>query len=342
MDKKRQEKIYELLKRGLKLNETGDELPVEWAREFFPPERREYELAYNGKETEEQVLADTMAVPFQEVSTFGQNGVDWHNKLIFGDNLQAMKTLLQMKEDGKLVNSDGTPGIRLIYIDPPFSTRRDFKGSQDQKAYQDKIAGAEFLEFLRQRLVLMRDLLSDGGSIYVHLDWKKMHYIKVLMDEIFGENNFLNNVVWCYKTRTFSKNYWNRKHDDILVYKKGSAPHIFNWDEKGVLEDYAEATIEKYRLKDEYGYYRLCGRGIAGSPIKSAKDVDQKWEKTHPELVVRNYLGEGFAPHDYWNIEIVNQSALERIDYPTQKPEALLEKIIKASSNKGDLYLTHL
>jgi site-specific DNA-methyltransferase (adenine-specific)/adenine-specific DNA-methyltransferase len=112
MDTKRQQKVYELLKRGLKLAETGEELPAEWAREFFPPERREYELIYNGKETEEQILADTMAVPFQEVSTFGQNGVDWHNQLIFGDNLQAMKTLLQMKADGKLVNADGTPGVR--------------------------------------------------------------------------------------------------------------------------------------------------------------------------------------------------------------------------------------
>ncbi len=341
MDKKRQQKIYELLKRGLKLVETGEELPADWARELFPPERREYELVYNGKETEEQILANTMAVPFQAISTFGQNGVDfdWHNKLIFGDNLQAMKTLLQMKENGKLVNADGTPGVRLVYIDPPFSTKRDFRGTQDQKAYQDKIAGADFLEFLRERLVILEQLLSEGGSIYVHLDWKKMHYVKVLMDEIFGENNFLNNIVWCYKTRTFAKKYWNRKHDDILVYKKGSAPHIFNWNVKGVLENYAEATIEKYKLKDEYGYYRLCGRGIAGSPIKSAKDVDPKWEKTHPELVVRNYLGEGFAPHDYWNIEIINQAATERIDYPTQKPEALLEKIIKASSGEGDIVL---
>src|SRR3989338_1620121 len=167
MDKERQQKLYELLKRGTKLVQNDEELPAEWARELFPPERREYELVYNGKKTEEQILADTMAVPFQPVSTFGQNGVDWHNKLIFGDNLQAMKTLLQMKADGKLVNADGTPGVRLIYIDPPFSTRRDFKGSQDQKAYQDKIAGAEFLEFLRKRLVLLKELLAEDGSIYI-------------------------------------------------------------------------------------------------------------------------------------------------------------------------------
>ena len=196
MNKERQQRIYELLKRGLRLAEDGDELPTEWARELFPPERREYELVYNGKETEEQILADTMAVPFQEVSTFGKNGVDWHNKLIFGDNLQAMKTLLQMKTDGKLVNADGIPGVRLIYIDPPFNTKKEFRGSQDQKAYQDKIAGAEFLEFLRKRLVLMRELLAPDGSIYVHLDEKKSHYAKTILDEIFGENNFQREIIW--------------------------------------------------------------------------------------------------------------------------------------------------
>src|SRR3989344_6090954 len=141
MEKDRQNRVYELLKRGLKSVESGEELPTEWAREFFPPERREYELVYHGKDSEEKILADTMAVPLQPVSTFGTNGVDWHNMLILGDNLQAMKTLLQMKERGELVNADGTPGVKLVYIDPPFSTRRDFRGTQDQKAYQDKLAG---------------------------------------------------------------------------------------------------------------------------------------------------------------------------------------------------------
>lgn len=224
----RQRRLYELLKRGLNLVKSYDELPAEWAREFFPPERREYELVYNGKETEEQILADTMAMPFQEVSTFGQNGVDWHNKLIFGDNLQAMKTLLQMKMDGKLVNADGIPGIRLIYIDPPFATKKEFRGSQDQKAYQDKIAGAEFLEFLRKRLVLMRELLSDDGSIYVHIDWKKGHYVKVLMDEIFGEHRFKNDIIWRYRTYQGQvSSYYPRKHDIILFYTK-SDKNVFS------------------------------------------------------------------------------------------------------------------
>jgi site-specific DNA-methyltransferase (adenine-specific)/adenine-specific DNA-methyltransferase len=176
--------------------------------------KKEYELIYSDKYREEDILADTMAVPLQKVKTFrnGDNSSipplaqgtvpdlrsearrigtvpdEWQNMLIFGDNLQVLKTLLQMKDKGKLKNADGTPGVRLIYIDPPFATKQEFKGSQDQKAYQDKIAGARFLEFLRKRLVFLRELLSEDGSIYVHLDWKKGHYVKVLMDEVFGEN----------------------------------------------------------------------------------------------------------------------------------------------------------
>src|SRR3989344_1499680 len=335
MDKKRQEKIYELLKRGLKLTETGEELPAEWAREFFPPERREYELVYNGKETEEQILADTMAVPFQEVSTFGQNGVDWHNQLIFGDNLQAMKTLLQMKEDGKLVNADGTPGVRLIYIDPPFETKKEFRGSQDQKAYQDKIAGAEFLEFLRKRLVLMRELLSDDGSIYVHIDWKKGHYVKVLMDEIFGEHRFRNDIIWRYRTYQGQvSSYYPRKHDIILFYTK-SGKNVFTLQKE---QDYTK-NIDYQRWND----YLVNDNEIRGDnypKTDSRFDVFiEKWKRENPgknptkhDIIYK--LG-GFTVDDVWDIKAVDPKDLEKV-YPTQKPEALLERIIRASSNEGD------
>jgi len=127
----------------------GEDLPAEWARELFPPEKREYELVYHGKKREEDILADTMAVPLQPVRTFGGNDDDWQNILIFGDNLQAMKTLLAQKKAGNLRNADGTPGVRLIYIDPPFATKQEFRGSKEQKAYQDKIVGAQFVEFVR-------------------------------------------------------------------------------------------------------------------------------------------------------------------------------------------------
>ena len=135
------EKIVSLLK-------EGKPLPEDYKAILFDT-KKEYELVYADKEREEDILADTMAVPLQKVKTFrnGKNGNGWTNMLIFGDNLQVLKTLLQMKQEGKLKNADGTPGVRLIYIDPPFATRQEFRGSQEQKAYQDKIAGASFWSF---------------------------------------------------------------------------------------------------------------------------------------------------------------------------------------------------
>jgi site-specific DNA-methyltransferase (adenine-specific)/adenine-specific DNA-methyltransferase len=164
-DEQREEIIRRLQK--------GEELSPEWARILFPPEKREYELVYHGKEREEDIIANTLAVPLQKVRSFGKNGDGWHNKLIFGDNLQVMKSLLEMKRAGELCNADGTQGVRLVYIDPPFATKRDFTGSKDQKAYQDKIEGAAFIEFLRKRLVLLKELLADDGSIYLHWTRKR-------------------------------------------------------------------------------------------------------------------------------------------------------------------------
>jgi site-specific DNA-methyltransferase (adenine-specific)/adenine-specific DNA-methyltransferase len=191
MDNEFRQMVMDALKRG-------EELPREWARELFPPEKREYELVYYGKEREEDIIADTMAVPLQPVSTFGKNGDAnaWRNMLIFGDNLQVLKSLLKMKERGELMNADGTPGVRLIYIDPPFATKQEFTGTQDQKAYQDKIAGAQFVEFLRKRLVFLKSLLADNGNLVVHLDNRKLHYIKVVLDELLGEQNFINEIIW--------------------------------------------------------------------------------------------------------------------------------------------------
>lgn len=265
----------------------------------------------------------------------GQYDTATSNRLIYGDNLLAMAALL--------AGDDETPSMRgmidLIYIDPPFDSKADYRTKItlpdttieqrptviEQFAYSDTWSDgtASYLAMICPRLVLMRELLTVTGSIYVHLDWHVGHYVKLVLDDIFGRENFLNNVVWCYSTRQFSKRYWNRKHDDLLVYSRTPGQQTFNWDQEGVIEPYSDATIKKYRLKDENGYYRLCGRGIAGSPIRSAKDVDPKWELTHPHLVVRDYIGEGFAPHDYWKIDIVNQAAHERTEYNTQKPERL-------------------
>jgi hypothetical protein len=187
----------ELRQRIIERLRRGEDLPREWARDIFPPEKMEYELVYHGKEREGDILANTMAVPLQEVRTFGKaNGDAWRNMLILGDNLQVLKRLVEMKREGRLCNADGTPGVRLVYIDPPFATKQEFSGKQDERAYRDKVIGAEFVEFLRKRLVLLHELVAIDGNIIVHLDNRKVHYIKVILDEIFGENNFVNEIIW--------------------------------------------------------------------------------------------------------------------------------------------------
>jgi len=148
--------------------------------------------------------------------------------LIFGDNLQVLKTLLKMKEEGKLKNADGTKGVRLIYIDPPFATKQEFRAKNGEKAYQDKIIGAQFLEWLRKRLILMRELLTDDGSIYVHLDWKMGHYVKILMDEIF-KNNFLGEVV-VSRIKKSDKNvkFFNTAIDSLYVCSKRADNWVYH------------------------------------------------------------------------------------------------------------------
>jgi len=298
----------------LELLERGEDLPPDYKHLLFPPERQEYELVYAGKEREEDILAETMAVPLQPIRTFGGNGGDWHNMLIFGDNLQAMKTLLKMKEQGQLVNADGSWGVRLVYIDPPFATRQEFRGSQEQKAYLDKIAGAQFLEFLRKRLVFLRELLTEDGSIYVHLDWKKGHYAKVLLDEIMGEQNFQNEITWYYpnKIPDSRKFLFTNASDLIFFYAKRDGQQVFHPQHYSVEPHRRAREIKvngvKQSLRDE--------KGNVVYEVYDKRLVDSVW--TIPSLA---------------------GTSGEKIDYPTQKPEALVDRIIRASSNSGDIVL---
>jgi len=343
--------------------QRGEELPGEWARILFPPEKREYELVYYGKEREEGILADTMAVPLQPVSTFGKNGDGWHNKLIFGDNLQAMKTLLKMKEEGKLVNADGTPGVRLIYIDPPFATKQEFRGTQDQKAYQDKIAGAEFIEFLRKRLIVLRELLSNDGSIYLHLDTKKSHYMKVVMDEIFGESNFTNEIVWKRTSAHSDSNTYANVHDCILFYSRTASvfkPQYLPYTHEYTKERYKHIETAGRRKGQRFADDNLIGTGLRGGgypyewngvfktwrcPIETMREYEREnrlYYTRNGVARIKRYVDElpGVPPLDIWvDIFPVNSQAAERVDYPTQKPESLLDRIIRSSSAYGDIVI---
>ncbi|MDO8369879.1 MAG: site-specific DNA-methyltransferase [Candidatus Nitrotoga sp.] len=312
-------------KRLIEILLSGSDVAPEWTRIMFPSEKREYELVYHGKDREEDIIANTLAVPLQPVRTFNKNGVEWHNKLIFGDNLQAMKTLLEMKRRGELCNADGTPGVRMIYIDPPFATQREFSGSQEQKAYQDRVAGSQFIEFIRKRLVFLRELLSDDGSLYVHLDWKKSHYIKILLDEIFREVGFQNEVVWHYSGwNKHLKSNFNRRWESIFYYSKNQTP-LFNsyalpWESK---EAYVKARKQEVH-KDRDGKEYVLSDAGNGQRVKR---------------YLHEALEMGRPIDDVWDIDKINNSSNEHTGYPTQKPEALLDRIINASSRKGDLVL---
>jgi len=307
MDKSLIKKITELLN-------NNQVIPGEYKKILFPEEEasKEYELVYAGKAREEDIIADTLAAPLQEVRTFNtDNKFDdsWTNKLIFGDNLLALKSLY---EDPNIKGK-----VKLIYIDPPFATKQDFM-KDEEKAYRDKVAGSKFIEFTRKRLVFLRELLAGDGTIYVHLDQKKGHYIKVVLDEIFGENYFLNEIAWCYQGAGQSENFYKRKHDSIFFYSK-NPQYLFNWADVGIL--IGEKQKVKYTGKDSKGYF------------KSYKHRDGKiYKKYFDEKEIMPQL-------DYWTDISIIQSSNERIGYPTQKPEALLERIIRASSNEGDIVL---
>ncbi len=239
--------------------------PPNGRAKLFPPEKREYELVYYGKEREEDILADTLAVPLQPVRTFGAGPDGWRNMLVFGDNLQALKRLLEMKQRGELTNADGTPGVRLIYIDPPFATRQEFRGSQDQKAYQDKLVGAQFIEFLRKRLLLLRELLSEDGSLYIHLDTKKSHYVKLILDELFGEANFRNEIIWKRQSAHSDSRQCGAIHDSIFFYTRSS---VWPWNEIRTppSPDYVEQFFDQVEPETNRRYARgdLSAGGLSG------------------------------------------------------------------------------
>jgi len=308
LSKQQKEKI-------LRLVEKNEDLPDGYKDLLFPNQKKEYELVYAGKDRKEDIIAETMAVPFQKIKTFGQNGNGWTNKLIFGDNLQILKKVYNDQRGQNLL--DTKDKIRLIYIDPPFATKQDFM-KDGEKVYQDKVIGAEFLEFLRKRLILAREILADDGSIYVHLDWKKSHYVKCLLDEIFGENNFQNEIIIHYTAvglKAKSKKF-HQNTETIFYYAKDKGNHI--WNE--VFEPIKD--LDKYRTASKHVWNSKTGKA---ERLRDENGNIQYFEVT--ESKADNF------------IELPALRGDQKIGYPTQKHEDLLNRIIKASSNEGDIVM---
>ncbi len=247
--------------------------------------------------------------PAQEKEIYGDKNSKDFNKLFWGDNLQVLAHLLK-EYRGK---------IDLIYIDPPFDSKADYikkvkvrgkevsgvgQGLFEEKQYTDIWEKDEYLQFMYERFVLMRELLAETGSIYVQVDWHKSPYMKVLMDEVFGEQNFQREIIWRigwvsgYKSIA---NNWIRNHETILYYAKNTGMQVFNKNYVPYPPDY-----------ERWGG-RPKGKGL---PIEDVWGV--------------------FPQEGVTSLQVVSFSQ-QLTDYPTQKPEGLLDRIIKASSNEGDL-----
>jgi DNA modification methylase len=353
------EVIAECLRRG--------EYLEEYLRPLLFRQAKEYELDYAGKEPKSFVLADTMGVPLQPLKRFGDGESEWTNKLIFGDNLQVLKTLLDMKNRGELRNSDGTSGVRLAYIDPPFASKQEFRSSHGARAYRDKIAGAAFVEFLRKRLIFLRELLTDDGALYVHLDTRKSHYIKVVLDELFGENNFRSEIVWKRTSAHSSAGRHGPVHDSILFYSKS---RHYKWNQLyqpydaeylDVFFDQIDPDGRRWKRTDLTGSGRRRGetgerwRGIDvdakgrhwAVPPSELDELDAAgkvhWPKKKNGMPRRKDFPEdlpGMALQDVWaDIRPMHNLSRDRLGYPTQKPPALLDRIIRSSTDEGDLVL---
>ena len=251
-----------------------------------------------------------------EIPSIDENE-EWKNRLIYGDNILVMQGLLAGDSASGLESMRGK--IDLIYIDPPFDSKADYRTKItlpninlnqkptviEQFAYADtwKDGTVSYLKMIYPRLALMRELLSEKGSIYVHIDWHVGHYVKILLDDIFGKNNFVNEIIWHYKTGGATDRYFNRKHDTLFLYSKGNNYIYHNNKEK--------AIVDKSK----------------GYNPNTKQYID---EKGNPYVYVN--------PRDVWDVQHINMhDQTERVGYATQKPERLLEKIIKASSNENSI-----
>jgi DNA modification methylase len=226
------------------------------------------------------------------------------NRLILGDNIEILKTL-------------DAGSVDLIYLDPPFFSNRSYEviwGDEGEvRSFQDRWAGGidHYISWLKERVAELYRILKDTGSIYLHCDWHANAHIRVdILDKIFGAKNFVAEIIWQYSWGVRTPKRWNRKHDIIYQYAK-TGSFTFNADE--VLDERTLSVASRKRL--EY----------SGAMIMKSAYV-----KDDPDLIL---------PSDVWYIATINAMSAERIGYPTQKPEAFLERIIKASSNEGDLVL---
>ena len=350
----------------VKYLEAGKPLPEKYRFLLFKDDR-EVELVWNGKTNE----ITNVVLPFQVIEqideprsdakfgnqnslfdTSGRQITGWTNKLIWGDN----KLILSSLKNGPLRKEiEAQGGLKLIYIDPPFDVGADFSmdikigDGEDEESFTKKPSvieeiayrdtwgkGADsFIAMIYERLKLMHDLLAEDGSIYVHCDWRVNSFMRMCLDEVFGKGNFVNEIIWAYGGPSPVKTAYPRKHDTVLLYAKS----------------------DRYKFKLQYGEIPKYLYERAKKDENGRLWVDQNLGELRPETIEqlrkegrifetktgglrrKQFLDEmeGGQLFDVWDIPIINSQAKEDLNYPTQKPESFLERVINTSSNEGDL-----
>jgi len=349
----------------VKYIEEGKELPEKYRFLLFE-NKRQVELLWNGKTDE----VTNVVLPFQTIECvdeprseehkkiqsdlfdFGGRQIQgWTNKLIWGDNKYILSSLKHgfLREE---IERQG--GIKLIYIDPPFDVGADFSmnievgdGESYEKspnileeiAYRDTwgMGKDSFLSMIYERLVLMRELLADDGCIFIHSDWRVNSSLKLILNQIFGEKNFKNEIIWHYSTYQGQvKKYFPRKHDNILFYSK-SKEYFF----KLLKDENFEGTVDytrwnKYLNEDN----KIMGDNYPKTDSRFTGYVKRFIKENHRNPGKNDVIFqiEGNTIDSVWDVKAIDpKNKLEKLDYPTQKPEKLVERIIKSSSKEGDL-----
>lgn len=324
------------------------------------------ELRWTGK----RPYRSTQYFPAQLRERYGEEKDGWINKIFWGDNLQVMSHMLK-EFRGK---------IDLIYIDPPFDSKADYKKkievkgvgkaetdstSFEEKQYGDIWTNDEYLQFMYERLIVLRELMSSSGNIFIHCDWHKSSYLRIICDEVFGNKNFVNEIIW--KRKGGSSNPSKQLDvaiDTILWYRKTESA-IFNAQFSKESQETRQYIEERFNNFDENGrqfmkspivspnyrenlVYKYKGYTPPANGWSISLELMKKWDEDgklyFPEngnrIYRKIYLDEypGQPISNIWtDIYVINPMALERLDYPTQKPEALLERIIKLASNEDSI-----
>ena len=324
------------------------------------------ELRWTGK----RPYRSTQYYPAQLRERYGEEKDGWINKIFWGDNLQVMSHMLK-EYRGK---------IDLIYIDPPFDSKADYKKkieikgvgkaetdstSFEEKQYGDIWTNDEYLQFMYERIILLRELMSSSGNIFVHCDWHKSSYLRIICDEVFGNNNFVNEIIWKRKGGSSNPSKQLDVATDTILWYRKTESAIFNAQFSKDSPETQQYIEERFNNVDENG------RRFMKSPIVSpnyrenliyeykgytppengwsiSRELMEKWDadsklyfpergnRIYRKIFLDEYPGQPVS--NIWtDIFVINPMALERLDYPTQKPEALLERIIKMASNEDSL-----